>query len=194
MHASKRLTLTSRSCGALRPSCSCAEPRSMEVDTLARHSVRLAACARQPSARGDRPREPSAQCGAAHLAVDEGSVRLRQWFARRLRSALRRNPFPREFELCWIRVGTSFCAFPIVVGLAAPQIIGNAWPTSHRSGGMPRRHAFGCNSLGGDDLRRYHWCPALYAAILGSRAVALPPVSLQIGSSWRFWCIRLHAL
>lgn len=50
------------------------------------------------------------------------------------------------------------------------RAIGNAWPTSRRIGGAPNRCAYGCASVGGDDVVHYFACPVLRAVMLGSAA------------------------
>lgn len=46
-----------------------------------------------------------------------------------------------------------------------------AWPTSRRFGEEPQGCRWGCNAVGGDDLRHYLGCLAMWDAIASSRRV-----------------------
>lgn len=75
-------------------------------------------------------------------------AQLRRWLGCRLCIALGRGLHEGEIELCWVRMRASLCALPTVVGLAVLRVIGNAWPTSSRIGGIPLGCACGCAAVG----------------------------------------------
>lgn len=97
-------------------------------------------------------------------------------FCPRLRTTLGREPFRGGIELNWSRARANFYSVPTIVGLAVLRVVGNAWPTTRRIGGMPCGCALGCTAVGGDDIRHQLCCPTFRATILATRAIAPPSV------------------
>lgn len=105
-----------------------------------------------------------------HLSGAAGAGSVRTWLRRRLATLLGAAPDEGEVEVCLKRLRILFETLPAYVALATLRAIGNAWPTSRRIGGAPNRCAYGCATVGGDDIAHYFACPLLRAVMFGSAA------------------------
>lgn len=97
------------------------------------------------------------QCDVcAHILRLDRPIQLSGWLRRRLRTMLNRAPAEGEVQPCLARLRICFQTFRSFVALTLLRVIGNAWPTIQRIGGMLGRCLYGCMASGGDDLLPAH--------------------------------------
>lgn len=103
-----------------------------------------------------------------------GWPRMCQTLGRRTRYWLRRDVPPGELRPALDRMRIIFEAFPDYIGLQVLRAWCNAWPTTRRFIGGPRRCRWGWFAVSGDDILHYLACPAMRNAVAQCRHLRAP--------------------